>query len=46
MKRRILLKTLGITTLGLATVPLCMEAWKPEDLPETGLKIDEDQNEC
>lgn len=43
MKRRTLLKTLGITTVGLATVPLWMEAWKPEELPESGLKITEDQ---
>lgn len=43
MKRRTLLKTLGITTVGVATVPLWMEVWKPEDLPESGLKIDQDQ---
>lgn len=43
MDRRTLIKTLGITTIGLATVPLWMEAWKPEELPETGLKINKDQ---
>lgn len=34
MKRRTLLKTLGISAIGLATIPLWMDSWSTEDLPE------------
>ncbi len=34
MKRRTLLKTLGISAIGLATVPLWMDSWTADDLPE------------
>lgn len=33
MKRRTLIKTLGISAIGLATVPLWIDSWKTEDLP-------------
>lgn len=34
MKRRTLIKTLGISAIGLATVPLWMDSWKADELPE------------
>lgn len=34
MKRRTLIKTLGISAIGLATVPLWIDSWTTEDLPE------------
>lgn len=34
MKRRTLIKTLGISAIGLATVPLWIDSWTSEDLPE------------
>lgn len=34
MKRRTLIKTLGISAIGLATVPLWIDSWNADDLPE------------
>lgn len=34
MNRRTLIKTLGISAVGLATVPLWIDSWTTEDLPE------------
>ena len=34
MKRRTLIKTLGISAVGLATVPFWIDSWTAEDLPE------------
>jgi len=34
MKRRTLLKTFGISAIGLATIPLWMDCWNAEELPE------------
>lgn len=34
MKRRTLIKTLGISAVGLATVPFWIDSWTEEDLPE------------
>jgi hypothetical protein len=34
MKRKTLLKTLGISAIGLATIPLWMNSWNAEELPE------------
>jgi len=35
MNRRNLIKTLGLSAIGLATVPLWIDSWTPESLPET-----------
>lgn len=43
MKRRDLIKTLGISAVGLATVPFWIDSWIAEDLPETSDDISDDQ---
>lgn len=44
MNRRNVLKTLGISAAGLATVPLWVDAWTVKKLPAAGLNINDDQN--
>ncbi|MDT0642051.1 gluconate 2-dehydrogenase subunit 3 family protein [Zunongwangia sp. F363] len=43
MNRRNLLKVLGISAVGLATVPLWMDSWNTDSLPDEFDEIDEDQ---
>lgn len=43
MNRRNLIKTLGISAVGFATVPLWINAWSLEKLPSPGLAINKDQ---
>lgn len=43
MNRRNLLKILGISAVGVATVPLWMDAWTTDDLPEDSLALNEDK---
>ena len=43
MNRRNLLKTLGLSAVGVATVPLWMDAWTSEDLPPDTANLNEDQ---
>lgn len=43
MNRRTLIKTLGISAVGLATVPLWMEAWTEDDLPAVDSELTEDE---
>lgn len=43
MKRRDLLKTLGLSAVGLATVPFWLDAWSTETLPTNQLEVSEDQ---
>lgn len=44
MKRRTLIKTLGISAIGLATIPLWMDSWKAEELPLVGMKLNEENS--
>ncbi|UJH90145.1 gluconate 2-dehydrogenase subunit 3 family protein [Antarcticibacterium sp. 1MA-6-2] len=43
MNRRNLLKILGISAVGVATVPLWLDAWTTDDLPEDSLELNEDK---
>ena len=43
MKRRDLIKRLGISAVGIATVPLWLEAWSAEELPKVDFEINEYQ---
>ncbi|WP_373057354.1 gluconate 2-dehydrogenase subunit 3 family protein [Zunongwangia sp. H14] len=43
MNRRNLLKVLGISAVGIATVPLWMDSWTTESLPDNFVDINEDQ---
>lgn len=41
MNRRNLLKVLGLSAVGVATVPLWMEGWTTDDLPKNNLELSE-----
>ena len=43
MNRRNLLKVIGISAVGVATVPLWLNAWSTEDLPQDSLELNEEQ---
>ncbi|MDT0645607.1 gluconate 2-dehydrogenase subunit 3 family protein [Zunongwangia sp. F260] len=43
MKRRDLIKTLGISAVGLATVPFWIDSWTAEELPEANGDVNDDQ---
>lgn len=43
MNRRNLLKVLGLSAVGVATVPLWMEGWTTDDLPQDSLELSEDR---
>ncbi len=43
MDRRNLLKVLGLSAVGVATVPLWMDAWTTDDLPADNSELTEDQ---
>ncbi|WP_189604608.1 gluconate 2-dehydrogenase subunit 3 family protein [Salinimicrobium marinum] len=43
MNRRNLLKVLGLSAVGVATVPLWMDGWTSDDLPADTTGLDEDQ---
>ncbi len=43
MNRRNLIKTMAISAVGLATVPLWVDSWTAEDLSLTGFDVDDDQ---
>lgn len=43
MNRRNLLKVLGLSAVGVATVPLWMDAWTTDDLPPDTSELNEDQ---
>lgn len=43
MNRRNLLKILGVSAVGVATVPLWMDAWNSDDLPSDTSEIKKDQ---
>lgn len=43
MNRRNLIKTLGLSAVGLATVPLWMEGWTAEGLPVTDSGVNDEQ---
>jgi hypothetical protein len=42
MNRRNLLKALGLSAVGVATVPLWMDAWTSDDLPSDTTQLNED----
>jgi hypothetical protein len=43
MNRRNLIKTLGISAIGLATIPFWINGWTEKDLPPTASGMDESQ---
>ncbi len=43
MNRRNLLKVLGLSAVGVATVPLWIDAWTADDLPADTSELNEDQ---
>jgi hypothetical protein len=43
MNRRNLLKILGLSAVGVATVPLWMDSWTTEDLPHNSLELNEER---
>ncbi|WP_424492770.1 gluconate 2-dehydrogenase subunit 3 family protein [Salinimicrobium sp. GXAS 041] len=43
MKRRNLLKVLGLSAVGVATVPLWMDSWSTDDLPADTSEINDEQ---
>lgn len=43
MNRRNLIKVLGVSAVGVATVPLWMDAWTTEDLPPNTSELSNDQ---